>query len=99
MLDYTIITKHQVYTDDNVDERIKEQNDKLHILGFNFYEDYLCHFFESGFYDETTTPMGIDSAIQRLAIKDGIDLVQFSNGNYGFVAYYNGEENGFEMIG
>ena len=43
--------------------------------------------------------MDIDDAIQCLAIKDGVDMVQFSNGNYGFVAYYSGDTNGFEVIG
>lgn len=43
--------------------------------------------------------MPIEFAIQHLAIKEGYDMVQFSNGNYGFVAYYNGVPNGFEIIG
>ena len=43
--------------------------------------------------------MDIDNAIEHLASKDGVDMVQFSNGNYGFVAYYNGKVNGFEVIG
>jgi len=43
--------------------------------------------------------MCYDDAIQHLAIKDGYDLIQFENGNYGYVAYYNGIENGFEILG
>ena len=39
------------------------------------------------------------SAKKIVAIKDGVDMVQFANGNYGFVAYYNGGINGFEVIG
>ena len=43
--------------------------------------------------------MPIEFAIQHLAIKEGYDMGQLSNGNYGFVAYYNGVPNGFEIIG
>lgn len=34
----------------------------------------------------------------RLEIKDGIDLVQFENGNKGLVAYYNGRKSYLEII-
>lgn len=104
---YTIITKHQVYGDyDPEDERevelrYKEQVSKLETLGFKYEwkTSYLCHFFDSPFFDEDTNTTSIPEAIEYLAIKDGVDLVQFSNGNYGFVAYYNGYKNGFEIIG
>lgn len=33
-----------------------------------------------------------------LAVKDGIDLIQFDNGNIGFVAYYNGHKSFIEII-
>lgn len=103
---YTVITKHQVYGDyDPEDERevelrYEEQQEKLKILGFKYERmaDYVCHFFDSAYFDEETTTMSIPEAIECLAIKDGIDLVQFENGNYGFVAYYNGHKNGFEII-
>lgn len=104
---YTIITKHQVYSDydeadyeKEVELRYEEQQEKLKILGFKYERmaDYVCHFFDSTYFDEETTTMSIPEAIECLAIKDGIDLVQFENGNYGFVAYYNGSENGFELI-
>ena len=47
---------------------------------------------------EITTKNVIIHFIEYLAIKDGYDLVRFSNGNLGFVAYYNGHKNGFEII-
>lgn len=98
MLDYTIITRNRIYENEPEDV-FAEQQEKRKILGLDKPEDYLCHFFDSGFFDERTEPMYIDDAIQCLAIKDGVDMVQFSNGNYGFVAYYSGEANGFEIIG
>lgn len=103
---YTVITKHQVYGDYNpesereVELRYEEQLEKLEILGFKYERmaDYVCHFFDSAYFDEETCVTSIPEAIECLAIKDGVDLVLFENGNYGFVAYYNGNENGFELI-
>lgn len=97
MLEYTIITKHRVY-ESNLEEIVKEQEEKRKILGLNG-ASYLCHFFNSVFFNDTITTVDIDTAIQCLAIKDGVDMVQYSNGNYGFVAYYSGCVNGFEIIG
>ncbi len=105
---YTIITKHQVYSDydeadyeKEIELRYEEQQEKLKILGFKYKRgvDYVCHFFYSTYFYEETCVTSIPEAIKYLAIKDGVDLVQFTNGNYGFVAYYNGNENGFEIIG
>ena len=98
MLDYTVITKNRVYKSEP-ENIFAEQQEKRKLLGLDKPEDYLCHFFDSAFFNESTELMDIDFAIQCLAIKDGVDMVLFSNGNYGFVAYYNGEVNGFEIIG
>ena len=97
MLDYTIITRNRVY-ESEPEDMVREQEEKRNILGLN-NGSYICHFFDSAWFDEGTIEMDIDDAIQCLAIKDGVDMVQFSNGNYGFVAYYNGRVNGFEVIG
>ena len=97
MLDYTIITRNRVY-ESEPEDIMREQEEKRNILGLN-NKNYICHFFDSAWFDEETIEMDIDDAIQCLAIKDGVDMVQFSNGNYGFVAYYSGETNGFEVIG
>ena len=40
----------------------------------------------------------VNDYIDKLAIKDGVNLVRFENGNIGFVGVYNGYENGFEII-
>ena len=94
---YTIITKSKVY-ESEPEDITKEQYNKREVLGLNG-NSYLCHFFNSGFFNEYYEACSIDESIQRLAIKDGVDMVQFENGNYGFVAYYSGEINGFEIIG
>lgn len=97
MLDYTIITKNRVYKSES-EEIVREQEEKRNILNLT-ENNYVCHFFDSVWFDESYREMNIDDAIENLAIKDGVDMVQFNNGNYGFVAYYNGETNGFEIIG
>ena len=97
MLDYTIITRNRVF-ESEPEDIVREQEEKRNTLGLN-NGSYICHFFGSPWFDEETIEMDIDDAIECLAIKDGVDMVQFSNGNYGFVAYYNGRVNGFEVIG
>lgn len=99
--DHTIITKHQVYETEDTDAIWKEQEEKCEILGIDtgyFANPVLCHFFNSPFFNEKTGYWTVYDAIQCLAIKDGVDLVQFDNGNLGFVAYYNGKQNGFEIL-
>ncbi len=94
---YQIITRNRV-DESEPEDIIREQDEKRKILGLDD-GNYLCHFFDSGFTTDRTIESQIDNAIQMLAIKEGYDLVQFENGNYGFVAYYDGEANGFEIIG
>lgn len=77
----------------------EEQDNILTLNGIGFYKSYEVHFFDSRYNDECTIKIDIDDAIQHLAIKDGVDLVRFENGNIGFVAYCNGVENGFEILG
>ena len=99
MLDFTVITKHQVSNCcDNPEKIIAEQEEKRKVFGLVDDEQYLCHFFESKFSNGRTAYYTIDDAIQCLAIKEGYDMVQFSNGNFGFVAYYGSEVNGFEIL-
>lgn len=82
------------------DKLVEEQNEKLKIFGYEdkYYDNHLIHFFDSKFFNDTTIEETIDNAIEMLAIKDGVDLVKFDNGNLGYVAYYNGLLNGFEII-
>lgn len=80
--------------------RISEQDAilKEHGLSRINRTEYLCLFFDSVFFDEQITEFCIDEAIEALAIKDGVDIVRFDNGNIGFIAYYNGHKNGFEIL-
>jgi hypothetical protein len=65
-------------------------------------KNVILHFIEdTAFLDdayEYVAATEIEDMIQYLAIKDGVDLVRFENGNLGYVAYYNGYENAFEII-
>lgn len=100
---YEILTKKTCYsigeTDEEKEALVNEQNEVLTSLGYDLTAAYDAHFFESAFGDDETTYDDLESLIQRLAIKDGVDLVRFDNGNVGFVAYYNGQKNGFEILG
>lgn len=82
------------------EELVKEQSDYL--AREITTENVILHFLEDSAYlnesYEYVSKEDIEGEIQCLAIKDGVDLVRFSNGNLGFVAYYNGHENGFEII-
>ena len=100
--DYEILTSKTVYnigeTDEEREALINEQNAVLESLGYDFATVYDAHFFNSSFFDEQTVCDDMHSLIDRLAVKDGVDLVRFENGNVGFVAYYNGEVNAFEIL-
>ena len=93
MLDFTVITKHQVFNCDDPEEIIAEQEEKREVFGLIDDDQYFCKFSNgyTGFFT-------IDEAIQHLDIKEGYDMVQYDNGNIGFVAYYDGVPNGFEII-
>lgn len=99
---YEILTSKTVYnigeTDEEREALVEEQNTVLESLGYDFSTIYDAHFFDSSFFDEQTVYDDMHSLIDRLAIKDGVDLVRFENGNVGFVAYYNGEINAFEIL-
>lgn len=92
---YEIITKKSVYGN-NVD-LYEEQGSKLDKMGYKLDEEYTIHFFESKYFSDCEEVCTINDAIESLAIKDGADLVRWENGNIGFVAYYNGNKNGFEI--
>ena len=88
-------------TEEDCFARIDEQDKILEEHGFSRTNrtEYRCHFFDSVFFDEQTMEFCIDEAIEALAIKDGVDIVRFGNGNIGFIAYYNDNINGFEILG
>lgn len=114
ILDYKVATKNQVYNEPEnlteeeyeqlLTERCYEQNEVLEKVGFpggaSSDNDtcYLVHFFHSPWCHSFVDNCTLFEAIEAMAIKDGVDLVKFENGNYGFVAYYNGFSDAFEII-
>ena len=106
---YEVVTQRKLYDYLNIQESEEEKfyeelcEEQLEFLKKEITkENVIIHFIEDNhFCDdkyEYVSATEIDEQIQYLAIKDGYDLVRFSNGNLGFVAYYNGHENGFEII-
>ena len=100
---FEIVTKTHLYDIDidDYDAYVAlwdEQCDTLCKKGFDLDKSYRLHFFDSAFFDEYETDDYIGESTQFLAIKDGLDLVRFETGNYGFVAYYNNHCNGFEIL-
>lgn len=83
---------------DELELIIDEQDKILKENNINILKCYKIHFFDGAYTYERIVKAEVDDAIQHLAIKDGYDLVQFENGNIGFVAYYSGYPNGFEII-
>lgn len=77
---------------------VAEQDKILKERGYGFNKFYYLHFYDSYYTSDVVISMEIDDAIQFLAIKDGYDLVEFESGNLGYVAYYNLNKNGFEIM-
>lgn len=90
--------KNETQHERDCSELVKEQNEILEKKGFKFNKSYKVHFYDSHYTNDFTTDMDLEYAIQCLAIKDGCDLVKYDNGLYGYVAYYNGYKNGFEIL-
>ena len=101
---YKVLTRKSLLNMEYVNEKqweedclklFNEQNSILKENGidYDYVKSYIIHFF-----NKHTTELTIDEAIQCLIIKDGYDLVQYENGNLGYIAYYNGADNGFEIL-
>ena len=106
---YEIVTKRKLYDycglSESEEEKFREEliKEQSEFLAKEITtKNVILHFLEDSAYlnesYEYVSKEDIEGEIQCLAIKDGVDLVRFSNGNLGFVAYYNGHENGFEII-
>lgn len=106
---FEILTENSVlddWSDYDQDEAMnilfEQQQDALRENGFGEYYDgvlYFIHFFDSPWFNDHTELLSISEAVERLAIKDGADFVEYIyDGTYGYVAYYNGEVNGFEIL-
>lgn len=79
----------------------EEQNKLFFELFPNRNESVIYHTFKSSFSDDEEDEgdsSDFDFQIQSLALKDGVDLVRFENGNVGFVSYCNKAMDAFEII-
>lgn len=104
---YKILTNRKVYDEHYMSEEedwseklAEEQSEILAKRGIDFAST-ICgiHFIKSFWGDGNFVIKDTaDEAIQYLSIKDGVDLVEFPNGNIGFVAYYNNHLDAFEIV-
>lgn len=105
---YEILTKKSVcnMTEKDIEnenffmELLEEQSTILSGFGID-YGSSVCgiHFIKSDWSNgKQCLKDTLDIAIQCLAIKDGVDLVRFENGNIGFISYYNNSLDAFEVL-
>lgn len=101
---FEVLTKKSVMdlieTEDK--EMLYEEQDSLFKAMFdNRNESVIYHTFDSPFAtdeEDNGNVSDYDFEIQSLALKDGVDLVRFENGNIGFVSYCNKCIDAFEII-
>ena len=91
-----------LHQEESMELLFEQQQDALRENGFGEYYDgvlYFMQFFDSQWFNDHIEMLSISEAVERLAIKDGADFVEYIyDGTYGYVAYYNGEINGFEIL-
>lgn len=96
--EYTNLVNSEDFDEEKfMDEHQEAIEDKLNELGYDYYDKPVV----VRYLDEPDNLyiQIIDDAVQALALKDGADLVQFKNGNIGFVGYYNDyKNNAFEIL-
>ena len=104
---FKVLTKKSIldipYESDEQNQRdctelVEEQNTILKEKGYDLNKIYYLHFYDSHYTNDTIVSLELYDAIQLLAIKEGYDLVEFDNGKFGYVAYYNLHKNGFEIF-
>ena len=81
-----------------IEATVEEQDSWLEQNGYDSLVDYVIRFDSDDNRIEIRT---IYDAIQMLALKEGADLVKFSNGNIGYVGYYGNypiSKNCFEIL-
>lgn len=108
-MNYEIATKRKLYdytgmTEEQEEifreELIKEQDAVLKQAFGECYYDmfYMIRHKSTWVKEDHTVFWDIDDAINCLAVKDGVDLVKFDNGNLGYVGYYNGRRDIVEIV-
>ena len=92
-MQYEILTTQSVYNKTSYEDLCEEQDALLQKNGL--MGELVIHFFST----DAMETMLLSEAFDSLLIKDGVDLVRFSTGNFGFVGYYNNHKDMFEIIG
>ena len=98
---YDVLTRMSTLTTEDKEKLAEEQNLLFRALFLDMSEDVIYHTFDSTFSEDERDEGNLseyDYQIQGLALKDGVDLVAFENGNIGFVSYCNGHKDAFEII-
>lgn len=101
---FKVLTRESVINLTEAEDRemLYEEQDSLFKAMFdNRNESVIYHTFDSPFAtdeEDNGNVSDYDFEIQSLALKDGVDLVRFENGNIGFVSYCNKCIDAFEII-
>lgn len=98
---YDVLTRMSTLVTKNKEKLAEEQDAIFRALFLDMSEDVIYHTFDNTFSEDECDEGSLseyDYQIQSLALKDGVDLVAFSNGNVGFVSYCNGHKDAFEII-
>lgn len=101
---FKVLTKKSVMDLTETEDKemlYEEQNKHFKAMFENGNESVIYHTFNSSFSDDEEdegNANDFDFQIQCLALKDGVDLVRFENGNVGFVSYCNKCMDAFEII-
>lgn len=103
MRKYEILLDSLFEIDPDTNDETRWEREVQFLLSHIKANKVIFHYFDSAFFDEYVelgemTASELSDRADALAIKDGIDVVRYDNGNYGIVAYYSGHENGFEVI-
>lgn len=75
---------------DTLLELLKNQVSVIRVNVGGYVDELIC--------DGVYAWADLDDMIDRLPIKDGVDLVQYDNGNLGLVAYYNSRTSYLEIL-
>ena len=97
---YTVLTRESTLVCEDKEELAKKQARLFTALFPDGHEKVVYHMF-SGNLSEDEEDEGevndYDFQIQRLALRDGVDIVLFSTGNVGFVSDDGRDKDAFEI--
>lgn len=88
--------RKEKHTDINMETYYEKQNEFIDSM-FPKNTVFVLHWLNSDSYESGNT-CDIDSYIQCLDISDGVNVVEFENGNPGIISYRGCHTDSFEMI-